>query len=260
MRWIAAPVALLWTMACTGSSPEAPPDPPPTPPTEEPQKKKPAPERPKKQKNQPCLKGVVGVLGGLPGLPSGDGWHKGVHAGPVSARLAPDADTRALFVFTAEGIDRAGERMCDTSDCHGIGFAYETRGLPVYGIKKGWARVGIPKKKIADGTMCSVAFIEIEPPITAVSAKSLYADGWVDPLETWDGRVANKAGGDLKKGVDFSGAILDVDQIEEVDGALWIHGTFRQNPCEDFKKDLGEGWVPVQDQDGFLQMDPYIVC
>jgi hypothetical protein len=108
--------------------------------------------------------------------------------------------------------------------------------------------------------MCQVAFIEVDAPIEVVTAESLYSDGWADPLDSWDGTVAKEAGGTLKKGTDYSGAILDVDQIKKVDGALWIHGTFRVSPCEDFRKDLGEGWVPVQNGEGLMQMGPYVIC
>jgi hypothetical protein len=215
----------------------------------------------KKAKSQRCLKGVIGVLAGMPGMPAGDGYQKPVHKGPLEARAKPEEGANPLYTFTSEGIDHGDELFCSRYQCEGIGFAYETEGLPVYGVKKGWAKVGISKDRMTLDATCDIAFVPVSDPPEVLKLQSLLGAGhWSSPLDNWDGKVADSAGGTLKKAKDLDDVVFDMTATKRVDGALWIQADFLRHPCEDFKKKLGKGWVPVLNEAGELQIQLYLVC
>lgn len=252
----------LAALACSGVLP-APPPPPEPDPVPAPA---PPPPRQRTERDVDCLDNVVGVLTHVPGFPAG---HDGKpHPGPITFYARPEPDAKPLATLDDDGqLARAdGELGCkgiSEEPCLNLVFENEGIGLPVYDTSGSWVQVAIGKGgSILDGdARCRRrAWVQLDDPMTVETVPDLLeSNKLTHTLDDWNGVLYDSPDG-APRASGFTGQTdFTVKSSRRFAGRLWFEVDLVSSHC-DTPRDRGTGWIPLEDDDGRLQIWFYTDC
>lgn len=257
----------------TGDAPVAQPEPAPKPdtPRNRDRERGRKADRRRKPDSDDCLQDLIGVLTGPPGWPTGDGAK--MHVDEMPFFKAPEDGAEEVARLDRNGeLHVGGASVCrrpqaPSDHCLSLDYAKNGAGLPVYAIRGDFAEVAFgPGASViapASGTKCpSHGWVKIDGGLEVrTAAEALEArDVMAHTLSVWNGVLFDGPGG-APRPSGFDGVKdFHVVGVEEKGGRTWLDVRLIDGHCGKGDKEKGRGWIPVDDDDGHLQVWYYSEC
>lgn len=227
-------------------------------------------DRRRKPESADCRQDLMGVLTGPPGWPTGDGAKMHIDELPIRKAPADDAEEIARFDRNGE-LHQGGKPICrrpqaPSEHCLSLDYAKNGSGLPVYALKGDWAEVAFgPGGSVlseAAGTTCpSHGWVKLQGGLEVRTAgEAIGEDSLAHTLAGWNGVLFDgPAGAPRPSGFD---GVRDLKVVgsEDRDGRTWLDVRLIEGHCGRGDKEKGRGWIPVDDDDGRLQVWFYDAC